>query len=81
MNEMKMLISAVLDKEGTKKACVRFEQGEDYAEGFIPDCKITASKGFNDEEKEQLEEYMKGNLEMLKRQAASVDPILNMIKD
>lgn len=77
---MNMIVSGVFNKNGKKTAYVRFEEDKRYAEGTIPDCKITAYNGFTDDEVEQLEAYMQGNLEMLKRQAANVNPITAMMK-
>ena len=81
MDELNMLISGVIEKDGKKKACVRFEAGDVFAEGFVPDCKIEHQNGFTDEEIKKLEEYMQDNLETIKRKAAEVDPILSMVRE
>lgn len=78
---MKMIISGVSESEGKKRAFVRFEEGEIFAEGIIPDCRITKNSGFTDDEVKQLEDYLFNNLEMLKRNAAANNPIRAMMKD
>ena len=46
MDEVKLDISGVMEKEGKRIAYVRFSRGEDYAEGYIPDCVFTKVSGF-----------------------------------
>lgn len=79
MNEMKLTISCITEKDGMKKAHVRFDDGTRFAEGTIPDCVITNQKGFSEEEVIQLEDYLRANLTSLKKQAARIDPIANML--
>ncbi len=76
---MNMMVSGILDKNGKKIAFARFEEDHQYAEGTIPDCKITVNNGFTDDEIKQLETYMQENLAMLKSQAAKVNPIKAMM--
>lgn len=78
---MNMMVSGIAMKDGEKRAYVLFEDGASKAEGIIPDCKITSSRGFTDEEISQLEQFMIGNLMMLKKQAAAINPIKAMMKD
>ncbi|RRF94543.1 MAG: hypothetical protein DUD27_09330 [Lachnospiraceae bacterium] len=69
---MKMTVSPICtDKTGRKKfAYVTFTDGSKYAEGRIPECKITKNDGFTDEEVAGLHFYMKANLKELKKIAA-----------
>ncbi|MBQ0028256.1 MAG: hypothetical protein KBS96_06605 [Lachnospiraceae bacterium] len=76
---MNLTISCVTVKDGVKKAHIRFEEGNCFAEGTIPDCIISKQSGFSDEEVIQLEDYLRANLTDLKRQAARIDPIANML--
>lgn len=76
-----MILSGITEKDGQKRACVRFEDGKRYAEGFIPDCKILSQSGFSPEEIQMLETYLKDNLADLKKQAAAIDPILSLIRN
>lgn len=77
---MNMLISGISMKDGEKIAYIMFEEGNSKAEGNIPSCKITSNKGFSEDEINQLENYMRENLAMLKKQAASINPITAMMK-
>lgn len=70
--EINMTVSPVCAKDGKKYAFVSFTDGERFADGKIPDCKIILNKGFNQEEVKQLEEYMKSELATLKRMAAGI---------
>ena len=67
-----MSISSVCEKDGKRYAFVSFTQGERFAEGKIPDCKIIAVQGFSSEEVEQLENYMRRELPKLKQMAAGI---------
>lgn len=78
---LNMMVSGISVKDGEKVAYVMFEEGVCKAEGIIPDCKITSHTGFTDEEIRQLEQYMIGNLMMLKKQAASINPIKAMMDE
>lgn len=73
MSELKMSVSAICNKDDKKVAYVTFSAEEFYAEGIIPECKITKSKGFSSQEIEQLEEYMLSNLSLLKNMASKVN--------
>lgn len=81
MDELTMTVSAVCTHNGEKLAYVTFSDSKRSAEGVIPDCKITKSNGFTDEEVGQLELYLKMNLGELKKQAAGVNPIRAMMKE
>ena len=81
MGEKTLTLSGIIEKDGEKKACICFTDGERSAEGYIPDCKITSYKGFSTEEIEQLETYLMANLADLKKQAAVLSPFGAMMKD
>lgn len=79
---MNMLISGVTtDKEGKNQAHVRFEEGDCFAEGVIPECKVTKQKGFSEDEIRQLEDYLRANLTSLKKEAAKINPLTAMMKN
>jgi hypothetical protein len=46
-----------------------------YAEGSIPDCKITSSKGFNPDELAEIEEYLRDNRDHIIEEAKKVNPM------
>lgn len=71
-NELNMSVSPICVKDGEKYAFVSFTDGERFADGKIPDCKITLNKGFSQEEVKQLESYMQSELPQLKKMAAGI---------
>ncbi len=75
MDEVKLDISGVVEKDGKKIAHICFTRGEDVAEGYIPDCVLTKVQGFTDEEAGQLVDYLKANLTDLKKRAAGINPL------
>lgn len=68
-----MSVSQIFRKDGKKYAFVSFTDGKRKAEGTIPDCKITSSSGFSEEEVKQLEEYMDREIITLKNMAVGVN--------
>ncbi len=79
MDEMKLDISGVVEKDGKKIAHVRFNRGKDFAEGYIPDCVFTQVEGFTDDEVSQLIDYLKANLTDLKKRAAHINPLTGLM--
>lgn len=71
--EVNMSVSPICMKNGQKVAYVRFTEGERYAEGEIPACRITGSGGYSPEEIKALEDYMKVELPRLKKMAAQIN--------
>lgn len=78
-DELKMSVSPICTKDGKKYAFVSFTDGKRTAEGKIPDCKITASDGFDRGEVMQLEEYMNRELPQLKKMAAGINIMRNFM--
>ena len=74
MNEINLDISGVVEKDGKKIAHVRFTRGDDFAEGYIPDCVFTNVQGFTEEEVSQLTDYLRANLTEFKKRAAAINP-------
>ena len=75
MDEMRLDISGVVEKNGKKIAHICFSRGNDIAEGYIPDCVLTRVEGFTDEEASQLVDYLRANLTDLKKRAAGINPL------
>ena len=75
MDEVTLNLSGVVEKDGQKIAYVRFSRGDDFAEGYIPDCIFTKVQGFTDEEVSMLTDYLRANLTDLKRKAAAINPL------
>ncbi len=74
-NSVNVNVSGVFQKNGKLIAYVSFTDGKRSAEGIIPDCEITRNDGFNETEKGQLEQYMKDDLENLKKMASKVNVV------
>ena len=77
---MKMICSGILRKNGEKIIYVRFERGEDFAEGSLPTAKITSQSGFTPDEIEQMEAYMSENRFEVNEQAKAVNVRKNFMK-
>ena len=75
MDEVTLNLSGVVEKDGQKIAYVRFSRGDDFAEGYIPDCIFTKVQGFTDDEVSMLSDYLKANLTELKKRAAGINPL------
>lgn len=77
MDEVKMLVSCVVEKEGRKIVRLSFLRGEDYAEGILPDGLIERSRGFTDGEIQKLENYIRTNRQDILKQAKEINPLRN----
>ena len=75
MDEVTLNLSGVVEKDGQKIAYVRFSRGDDFAEGYIPDCIFTKVQGFTDDEVSMLTDYLRANLTGLKKRAAGINPL------
>ena len=72
--EMKMSVSPICrGDDGSKYAYVSFEGGGRTAEGRIPSCRIHRGEGFDPEEIDALEVYMREHLDELKKMAAGIN--------
>lgn len=79
MDEVKMLISCVVEKEGQKMVRISFLRGKDYAEGILPEGMVMKSEGFTQEEVKKLEDYIRANRQDILRQAKEINPFRNWI--
>ena len=68
-------VSGICQKDGKKMAYVSFNDGDKNAEGVIPDCIITRNEGFTEDEISQLQDYMKRELQSLKKTAAGINVV------
>ncbi|MCM1113353.1 MAG: hypothetical protein NC399_08885 [Muribaculum sp.] len=80
MDEVNMLISGVVMKDGRKIVRVSFLRGKDYAEGILPDGLIEKSGGFTEEEVLKLENYMRVNRQEILKQAKEVNPLKSWLR-
>lgn len=76
-DEVTFTHSSLLSKEGKPYVSVRFERGEDMAEGSVPACVIVTSSGFSKEEVVQLEGYLKQNARDILKSAKNITGIMN----
>lgn len=60
-HKLKITHSSVLNKQGKPFVSVMIEREQDCAEGSVPECRITKSKGFDEEEIGELEEYLRNH--------------------
>ena len=77
-DDIKMLVTSMIHKEGKAFARVSFLRDNDWAEGIVPGGKIEKAEGFNEEEIKKLEAYLAGEQEMILQEAKGVNPIKNL---
>ena len=75
MKQMNMLVSGLVGKGDNKRICVYFSDKDKYAEGSIPDCKITSSNGFSPGEILEIEDYLRENKDHIIEEARKVNPL------
>ena len=76
-DEIKLTHSGILSSKGEPFMSVRFDRGNDFAEGSVPSGKITKSSGFTDEEIANLETYLQENSTNLMARAKKISGILH----
>ena len=76
-DEVKMLISCVVEKEGKKMVRLSFLRGSDYAEGILPEGIVEKAQGFTEEEVQKLERYIRTNRKDILQQAKEINPLRN----
>lgn len=78
--DIKMLVTSMIHKDGKAFARVSFLRDSDWAEGIVPGGRIEKAEGFSREEIKKLEDYLAGEEDMILRQAKGVNPIRNLFK-
>ncbi len=78
-DQLKMMISGRLKKDGKEIVRVSFFRDKDYADGILPDAVIEKSEGFSDAELVLLAEYLKQNRQEIYAQAKAIDPMKNWL--
>lgn len=73
--EVKLTHSGILAKDGRRYVSVRFERGEDIAEARLPECRVTKSQGFTEEEVGSLEAYLERENDAIFAKAKEINPI------
>ena len=76
--DINMLISGMIKKDGKSFTRVSFLRDKCWAEGIVPDGVIEKSEGFSEEELVQLKEYLVQEKDMILEQAKGVNPLRKM---
>lgn len=76
--DIRMLVTSMIHKDGKAFARVSFLRDSDWAEGVVPGGRIEKAEGFSGEEIEKLEAYLAGEEDMILQQAKGVNPIRNL---
>ena len=79
-DEVKLTVSSILTKNNKPFVAVRFERGNDSAEGILPECEINSYTGFSEEEVGALMDYLKANRRMLLEKAKDISGITNLMR-
>lgn len=79
MDEVSMLISGVVEREGKRLVRVSFLRGKCFADGLLPDGVIEKWDGFTQEEVGKLENYLRANRQDILRHAKEVNPLRNWL--
>ncbi|MCI7107072.1 MAG: hypothetical protein PUA77_04190 [Lachnospiraceae bacterium] len=79
MDELQMIISGRIKKDGKEIVRVSFFRGKDYADGVLPDCVIEKSEGFERAEQILLEQYLKENCQNILVKAKEINPMKNWL--
>ena len=78
-DKVMLTFSSVLNKNGKPMVAVRFERDTDYAEGSVPECKITKSNGFSADEISMLNDYLVNNKGDIISRAKSISGISHLL--
>ncbi len=79
MKQMNMLVSGLVGSGERKRICVYFSDKDKYAEGSIPECRITSSKGFSKDEVKEIEDYLRENRDHIIEEAKKVNPMKSFL--
>jgi len=77
--DVNMLVTGILHKDGKSFVRVSFLRGKNWAEGIVPEAKIERSEGFSGEEISRLEAYLLEEKSMIMEQAKGVNPLRKML--
>lgn len=78
--DLQVICSGILRKDGEKIIYVRFERGADFAEGSLPAATITSHNGFTPNELAQFEAYLAEHKFDIIEQAKGVNLMKNFMK-
>lgn len=78
MESIQMMVSGRLTQDKRDIVRVSFFRENGYADGLLPDAKITKYEGFDQGEIRLLEEYLRENSAEIYAQAKKVNPMRNL---
>ena len=79
MDEIQMMVSGRLKKDGREIVRVSFFRNDDYADGVLPDAVIEKTSGFEEKELAILEKYLRDHKGEIYAQARTVNPMKNFL--
>lgn len=79
MDEIQMMVSGRLKKDGREIVRVSFFRNDDYADGVLPDAVIEKTSGFEEKELTILEKYLRDHKDEIYAQARTVNPMKNFL--
>lgn len=80
-SEIRMSVSSLTRTENKKGIYVLFTDGDKSAEFVVPECKMISNKGFNNEELNQLLDYVCNEQDYIFSLAKTVDPMRAFMGD
>ena len=75
VDEIQMMVSGRLKKDGREIVRVSFFRNDDYADGVLPDAVIEKTSGFEEKELAILEKYLRDHKDEIYAQARTVNPM------
>jgi hypothetical protein len=79
LEELQMMVSSRLVKDGREIVRVSFFRDRSYADGVLPDAVIEKAQGFSDAELVLLTQYLKENADTIYEQAVHINPMKNWL--
>jgi hypothetical protein len=79
LEELQMVVSSRLKKDGREIVRVSFFRANDYADGLLPDAVIEKSQGFSDAELVLLTQYLRENAAQIYERAKTINPMKNWL--
>ena len=76
---VKLTYSSIVSAGGKPVVAITFERGADVAEGTVPEGKIRSSRGFSEEEVQQLSAYLDQNKEQIMQEARKISSLGHLL--
>lgn len=78
--DLNMYVSGILHRGEERCVCVLFEEENKSAEIRMPGEEILSNKGYSEDEINELIEYLRENMDDIKKTAGSVNPMNAFMK-